>query len=161
MSLSSATLSTQLQAITGTDEATVITAWTAAWAAYFAGAVAGAGDDAVPFTVISGHITNARNAMAAAMVGISTADQGPSKVQAGIIAWWDTMVATPTAYFEDAVSISKPAGLTSIASNLEPILETNQLTSATSAAACDAISASLHSDNAGGAANYTGARTIA
>jgi hypothetical protein len=157
MAFSSATLSTQLQAISGSTEAAARVSWSGAWATYFAGAVAGA----VPFTTNPTHIATARAAMEAAMVGLSVSGQGAAKIQAGIIAWWDALVANAANYFAGASSITKPSGLTSIASNMGPILTSNKNTAASASVACGAIAAQIHADNGGGSANISGAQTIA
>lgn len=155
--MSSATLSTQLQAISGATELAARNSWADKWATYFAGAITSNG---VSFTVNATHINTAKAAMAAAMSGLSVSGQAFAKIQAGIIAWWDTLVASPSNYFAGASSITKPAGLTSIASNLSPICANNKDTSASASVACGAIAASLHSSNGGGSADISGARTI-
>lgn len=149
MAMSSATLSTQLQGISGGTEGAAITAWTAAWAAYFAGALAGSGPG-VSFTTNPTHITTARNAMAAAMSGLTTSGQADDKVQAGIIAWWDALVANPGNFFAGATSITKPVSLTSIAGALPAIFATNVSTAASAVVACGAVATSIHGNNGGG-----------
>lgn len=160
MAFSSATLSTQLQGISGATEGAAITSWTAAWAAYFAGAVAGSGPG-VAFTSDPTAITNARNAMATAMTGLSSSGQGDDKVQAGIEAWWTHIAASPGTYFSGASAIAAPAGLSGIAAALVSIFSTNTAPGVTTAQACDAIAAELHTRNAGGTATIGGSQTIA
>ena len=160
MALSPATLSTQLQGISGATLAAAKSAWSAAWAAYFAGAVAGSGPG-VAFTTNGATIAAARAAMETAMGALATTDQGDDAAQAGIIAWWDYLVANPGACFSGASSITKPSGLTSIAAALPAIFATNTSTAASAAVACAAVAASIHGNNAGGSANIGGAQTIA
>lgn len=159
MTMASATLSTQLQTIEASTEAGTITAWTLAWQAYFIGAVAGSGPG-VAFSSSSIFRSLCRSAMAAQMTGISVSGQSAAKVQAGIIGWWDYLVANPGSAFSGASSITKPAGLTGIAAALPAIFATNQSTLATAAVACGAIAASIHSNNASGSANIGGSQTI-
>jgi hypothetical protein len=149
VSRSAATLSTQLQAISGATEAAARVSWSAAWATYFADAIS----DATSFTTNPTHIATARAAMEAALVGFSVTDQGATKIQAGIIAWWDAIVANPGNFFSGSVTATKPAGLTSIAANMQPILTTNKNNASSAAVACGAIATQIHSDNAGGTTN--------
>ncbi len=149
--MSSATLSAQLQAISGGTEGAAIAAWTAAWAAYFAGAVAGSGPG-VAFTTDPTAITNARNAMAAHMTGLASDGLADDRVQAGIVGWWDHLVANPGTYFAGATSISKPSELTDIAAALPAIFASNTSGSLSASAACDAIASAIHSRNDGGSA---------
>lgn len=160
MALSSATLSTQLQGISGATLAAAKAAWSAAWATYFAGAVAGSGPG-VAFTNNSATIAAARAAMEAAMGALATSGQADDAVQAGVVAWWDYLVANPGACFAGASSVTKPSNLTSIAAALPSIFSTNTSTAASSSVACDAVAASIHGNNAGGSANISGSQTIA
>lgn len=152
MTLSAATLGGELEDISGASEAAAITAWTAAWATYFAGAVAGS----QAFTGDAGQIATARSLMGDAMSGLSVSGQADDKVQAGIIAWWDRLVAAPGSYFSGATSITKPANLTSIAAALPAIFADNKDGALSSAAACSAIATSIHGNNAGGSSDLGG-----
>ncbi len=160
MALSSATLSTQLQAISGATEAAAITAWSEAWATYFAGAVAGSGPG-VAFTTTPVTIAAARAAMEAAMVGLATSGQGDNEVQDGITAWWTYLSANPAACFAGASAVAAPGGLSGIAAAVAALFATNSAPGVTAATACDAIAAALHTANAGGTATISGAQTIA
>lgn len=159
MTMLSATLSTQMQALNGSTEAATITAWTLAWQTYFIGAVAGSGPG-VNFSSSSIFRGLCRSAMAAQMTGLSVSGQSAAKIQAGIIGWWDHLVANPGSAFSGASSITKPAGLTGIAAALPAIFATNQSTLATKIVACNAIAASIHGNNASGSANIGGSQTI-
>lgn len=95
------------------------------------------------------------------MTGLSTAGQGDDKVQAGIIGWWDYLVANPGSCFTGATAIAKPGGLTGIASALPAIFDDNKNNARSAAVSCGAIATSIHSNNAGGTATIGGiARTI-
>lgn len=153
-----ATLSTQLQSISGTDEASTITAWTAMWATYFAAALAGSGPG-VLFTANASPINTAKAAMAAAMSGMCASGAAAAKIQAGIIAWWGALAASPGSYFTGASSITAPAGLTGIAAGLPALFDLNKLET-TKAPACDRIATFFHDQNAGGSADISGAKTI-
>lgn len=163
MSLVSATLATQLAGISGTTEAAAITAWTNAWQAYFIGAQCPSPN--FPFTAYfaTSSIVRGlcRNAMAAQMVGLSSPGLGASKIQAGIIGWWDYMVANPSSTWPTSTAIAKPAGLTTIEADLAPILAANQADELSAADACAAIAASFHGNQTGGTATIGGTpRTI-
>ena len=147
MALTSATLGAQLQAISGSTEGAAITAWSGAWATYFAGAVANKGGG-VSFTTNPTTIAAARAAMESAMTGLSTSLEADDKVQTGIIAWWDYLEANPGACFADAIIIDKP-DLTGIAAALVPIFADNQDNTHSAAVSCAAIAASLHGTAAG------------
>ncbi len=158
MARSSASLSTSLQSISATTEAETITAWGHAMADYFAGAVAGSAPG-VAFTTNPTHITTAKAAVAAAMSGMCTSGQAATKVQAGIVAWWAALAASPSNYFTGAASVTAPTGITSIAANLPAAFEDNKL-ELTKAAACNRLATLFHDAQAGGSANISGAQTI-
>lgn len=159
MAFSTSTLSAQLQGISASTEAATITTWGSMWATYFAGAVAGSGPG-VAFTTDAGYIATAKAAMALAMAGMCASGAAATKVQAGIVAWWDTLVASPGSYFTGASSITKPSGLTSIASDLPAQFTLNEAET-TKAAACDRLATFFAGKNAGGSANISGSQTIA
>jgi len=159
MSLSSATLSSQLQSISASNESAAITAWTSAWSAYFAGAIAGSGPG-VAFTSDPTAIANAKADMATALAGISSSGLADDKVQAGIIAWWDRLVAHPGDYFAGASAVSKPSGLTGIAASLASIFITNRDSALSALAACNSISSAIHTANSGGTATIGTSKAI-
>jgi hypothetical protein len=74
-------------------------------------------------------------------------------VQAGIIAWWDYLVAHPAACFTGASSVTKPAGLTGIAAALVSVFASNTSGALSASAACGAVATSLHGNNANGSTN--------
>lgn len=152
MTMTASALSTQLQTISGATEEAAIAAWAVAWAAYFAGAVAGSGPG-VAFTTNPTNIASARAAMAAQMTGLSATGAGAGKIQAGIIGWWDYLVAHPATFFSGAASITKPANLTSIAAALPTVFDNNKATSASAAVACLAVATSIHGNNTGGSSD--------
>lgn len=156
MSLSTATLSTQLQGISALTEIAARNAWADAWAAYFAGAIT---DNGVTFTGNGGDVATAKAAMSGAMAGLST--DGPAAIQAGISAWWSHLAGAPGTYFAGATSIAAPSNLTTIASAMEADVFVANRLEATKAAAMDRLAGFLHTKNAGGSALISGVgRTI-
>lgn len=156
MSFNQTELSTRLTAINSADEAATKTAWSAAWRAYFIESGAGA----VPFTGSGIAQTAAQNAMIAAMnlaAGFSV--DAPATVQAGIIGWWDHLVANPATFYLGASSITKPSGLTGIASGMPAVFALNQLET-TRAPASNRMTTYLHTANLGGSANISGSQPI-
>ena len=149
MSLSAGTLSVQLQTMTPTaDESSAIEAFTNAWAMYFAAADAGG----VPYDAGP----TPASAMAAAMIGLSTAGQAAAKIQAGVVAWWGALSASPGTYFEDATSITAPASLANIASALSGVFAANLAGNLSLADASTAVANALHTNNLGGASDLGG-----
>jgi len=108
MAMAKATLATQLQNMTPTDqEATAITNLVNAYGTFATAAAAGA---AVP---TAGNITAGKTAMQAALVGMSASGAGAGKIAAGIIAFWAAAVVPP---WSPAVSGTPPpnAGLAAL-----------------------------------------------
>ncbi len=149
MTMAAATLSTQLQGISGATEAAAITSWVTAWETYFSASVSNVTNPFIPNA-------GARAAMAAALVGFSTSGNGAAKVQAGIIAWWGAMSAAPGTYYSGVSFVSAPGGLTSIAADLGPIFTSNKNGSLSASAACGAIATAIHARNLGGSTNAGG-----
>lgn len=146
MTMAAATLSNQLQAISGADEAAAITSWVLAWQTYFAASVSNGSNPFIPNV-------GARNAMAAALAGFSVSGQGPTKVQAGIVAWWGALSASPGTYYSGVSSVTPPSGITNIAANLPAIFTSNKNGALSSSAACGTVAASIHTSNSGGSTN--------
>jgi hypothetical protein len=148
MTMAAATLGTALQGIGGSTDSGACDDWATAWATYFADAVSSTGDT---FTTNTTYIAAAKSAMAAAMSGLSAAGAGAAKVQAGVIAWWDYLVANPTGSFTGSpASVTKPTTLTSIAAALPSVFASNQSGSVSAAVGCLAVATSIHGNNAGG-----------
>ena len=124
-------------------EATAITNFTNAWGAYFAGAsVSG-----VPV----GSLAAAKSAMQSALAGMSVANAGPAKIQAGITAFWGVIVANGPALWVLAPSVitivAPPSTLSGIASALTSIFATNAADpTKTIAQATNAIATVLHAN---------------
>lgn len=148
--MSAAVLSTQLQAIAdGVSESAAIDAWVEAWFEYFKTCDQDIGSG-IEYNVFQDHPEIHAN-MAAAMTGLSVSGQAAAKIQAGIIAWWDTIDADPGNYLHPSTgAITPPPGLTDIASDLSSIFAANTSGALSKSAACDAIADSLHANNYSG-----------
>lgn len=145
MAMSAATLSTQLQALTPTLlEATAITRLVTAWKTYFAASLAGA----VAYVPNAAH----DSAMASALVGMSAPGAGAAKIQAGIVAWWGSVVATGPATYPSATAVVAPVLITGIAALLTPVFASNTAGALSLVASCNAVATVLHTNNLGGIA---------
>lgn len=153
MTMSSATLSTQLQAMSlYSDEASAITAWADAFATYFLDAVTAL--HMIP--VIAAAVTGtAKPAMAAAMTGLST--DGAAAIVAGITAFWVPINTTPATFFAGCVvPSSPPAGLATLEAALNAVFASNISGELSKADCMDAIAGVIHSGNAGGTVTVFG-----
>lgn len=146
MAMSTSTLATQLQSLTPTtaNETTVIAAFVAAWVAYFSASAAGA----VAYVHSAAHDA----AMKAAMTGLSAPNGGAIAIQAGIVAWWGSVVSTFAATYPSATAVAPPPTISTIAASLAPVLVANTAGSSSLAASCTAIAGVIHPLNLGGIA---------
>lgn len=145
MAMSQSMLSTQLQnMVPVNNEPAAITNFVNAWKTYFAASAAGAAS----YVSSPAHAS----AMSAAMVGMSAPGAGAAKIQAGIIAWWASVVATGPATYPGSTVVVAPTLITGIAALLTPVFASNTSGSLSLAAACNAIAAVLHVNNLGGTA---------
>lgn len=149
VALSSATLSSALQALTPTaSEATARTRLTDAWEDYFLGAtVSGA-------ALVGATISPGLSAFAAALVGMSSPGAGPAAIAAACSAFWAAQLALATTMWVTAPivlvpPIVPPAGLTTFAAALSATFAANQAGQLGLADACDALAATLHSATLG------------
>lgn len=129
-------------------EAQAVAAWSGAWSAYFADAET----NGIP--IVPAALPAAEAAMAAALVGMSV--DGADKIQAGIQAWWNTMVAAPASFWVGCILIAPPPGLPGISAALQAAFDANISGQVTKDAAYDAIAGVLHPANLGGAATFPG-----
>jgi len=124
-------------------EATAIANLSDAWATYFAGAsVMGA-----PV----GSLAAAKSAMQGALVGMSVANAGPAKIQAGITAFWGVIVASgPTLWVippNTITLVAPPPTLGAIAAALTGVFASNAADpTKTLAQATNAIATVLHTN---------------
>ena len=154
MALLADTLATELKAMALFDnEADAIDAWAEAFSTYFedaASAVLGASP------ILAAAIPPAETLMKAGMTGLSTA--GPAAIQAGIVAFWGSLVANVsnpvTQAWATVTLIVPPVLLTGIAAALTTLFATNTAGSVAKDAAFDAIAASIHTNNQGGLATW-------
>lgn len=143
--MTQAALSTQLQSmVPSMVEADAITAFANAWGSYFNSSLCGA----IPYTGDPGNV--AKNAMKAAMVGLSVTGQALTKIQAGIVSYWAAIAAAPATFYATIVVVVPPPGITGIAAALAPVCLANTTGSLSLAASADAIATVLHSANLGG-----------
>jgi len=144
MALVSSVLASGLLAMVPTPvEATAITNFTNAWATYFAGAsVTG-----VPV----GSLAAAKSAMQGALVGMSLANAGAAKIQAGITAFWGVIVTSgPTLWVltpSVITVVTPPPTLGGIAAALTAVFASNAADpTKTLAQATNAIAIVLHNN---------------
>lgn len=130
-------------------EAQAVAAWSGTWSAYFADAET----NGIP--IVPAALPAAEAAMAAALVGMSI--DGADKIQAGIQAWWNTMVAAPALFWVGCILIAPPSGLSGISAALQISFDANISGQVTKEAAYDAIAGVLHPANLGGTATFPGA----
>jgi hypothetical protein len=135
------------------DEESARDGWADAYATYFSGATS----NGVPV----GSVTAARNAMDAALVGLSTT--GAVAIQAGITAFWGALVASPAVVFAGATVITPPAGLSNISADIllaAPlnVTQSNDATTALGFIASGGLGGNvgLHTLSLGGTATFPG-----
>lgn len=151
MSMLQATLKSELVAmVLYGEEAPAVAAWAAAWSAYFADAET----NSIPINPAA--LPAAEAAMAAALLGMSASGAGAGKIQAGIQAWWNAMVAAPATFWAGCTVIAPPPGLSGIAAALQSAFDSNTSGGVTEDAAYDVIAGIFHSANLGGQATFPG-----
>lgn len=146
MALVSSVLASGLLSMTPTvSEATAIANFANAWTSYFQGAsVAG-----TPAT--AGTLNGAKSALQSALVGMSATGAGPAKIQAGIIAFWNTVVASATSIWiippNTITLVTAPPTLGGLAAALTSVFASNAADpTKTLAQATNAIASVLHSN---------------
>lgn len=148
MSLSSTTLATALKSLALYDnEVAAATAWATAWNTYFLEAEAGLAGN-----IDSDGLVNCIAAMTSALSGMSSPGQGASKIQQGIIAYWNAIIfaiAWPT-----CIGITVPPSLSSLSTTLQPVFNANTAPGITKDQAMDNIAGALHTANLGGTALF-------
>jgi hypothetical protein len=138
MAMTQATLSTQLQNMTPTGaEATAITNLVNAYGTY----AAGAASNGVPIQAAGVNLGKA--AMQAALVGMSGANQGITKIPASIVQFWIAVAGGLATSFAGAIAIVPPpnAGLAAL---LAATFPANVSGNKTLVQACNAIAADMH-----------------
>lgn len=147
MAMSASTLATQLQNLTPTSvEATANQRFADAWAIYFAASAA----NGVPYSTNAAH----KSAMISAMAGSSAPNAGATKIQAGIVAWWASVLSTFAVTYSGAIALVVPPLTTGIAALLTPVLASNTAGSLSLSAACTQVANVLHTNNLGGTATF-------
>lgn len=150
MALTSATLSSALQAMTPTSsEATARQRFADAWEDYFLGATV----NGAP--LVGSSISGGLSALAAALVGMSATGAGPSALAAGVNAFWTAQLGLATSMWITAPvvlvpPIVPPAGLAGLSAALTSTFTSNRAGGLSLAAACDALAATLHAASTGG-----------
>ncbi len=148
MTLLSSKLATELQAMVPVDnENDAINNFATAWENYFYdSSVAG-------ITPLPGVLSASTNAMKAALVGMSTS--GSTAVQSGIIAFWNTIIASiATIWVTVPVIISgtPPPSLSGISSALDAVFASNTSSELSLEDSTLAIANALHPLQLGGIA---------
>lgn len=147
MAMAAATLSTQIRSMTPTTlEATGIQHFADAWSAYFADSAA----NGVSYTANAAH----KLAMISAMAGASAPSAGAAKIQAGVVAWWGSVVSTFAATYSGSIALAPPPLITGIAALLTPVLAANTADGLSLNSCCDAVANVLHANNLGGIATF-------
>lgn len=147
MAMSAAALSTGLQNLTPTNtEGIAITRFVNAWGAYFGSSAA----NGVPYAFNGAHAS----AMASALSGMSAPGAGAAKIQAGIVAWWASVLSTFAVTYAGSIALVVPPTLTAIAAGLAPVLASNTSGALSLAASCDAVANVIHTNNLGGTATF-------
>ena len=147
MALSEATLATELKALPlFNTEATAIQAWANAFSTYFGDAASNG------VTIAPAAIPAAKAAMIAQLSGMSGADQGATKIGAGIVAFWGGLV--PATAWPTTTVIIPPALLAGLISLLQAVFDANAAGAVSKETAMDNIAAVLHTNNQGGTATW-------
>ena len=85
------------------------------------------------YTVISTfsptNMTSLEAIMSAALVGMTADDAFAGKLSAGINAWWDELVGSPSTYFAGATAVAKPSGITlsGLEDSIDDAIDANNL----------------------------------
>jgi hypothetical protein len=149
VSLSSALLSSALQALTPTTSESVARArLTDAWEDYFLGAtVSGA-------ALVGASIGPGLSAFSAALVGMSSPSAGSAAIASACSAFWTAQLGLATGMWITAPivlvpPIVPPAGLATLPAALAATFAANLAGQLGLAAACDALAATLHAATIG------------
>jgi hypothetical protein len=134
------------------NESEGIDAFAEAWKTYFTDA----SSNGIP--VLAAALTPAKSAMTAAMTGYKTA--GATAIQAGIVAWWGSLVAVPASAFTAAILLVPPPAISGIGAALVSVFAANVSGGLGKDAARTAIAAALHGNNLGGMATFPGVPPI-
>lgn len=94
------------------QEAAAINAFVTAWETYFSTAMAG------PVPAIPGSLAGALATMRGALSGVSQGDQGATKIQTAITAFWGTVAGAAGSIWPPAISATPPPGLGGIGAAL-------------------------------------------
>lgn len=139
------TLATELKKIANTSsEATAIAGWANAFDLYMATASATIAGSPVPLVPSPTY----KAKMSAAMVGMSSGSAAAGKIAAGINAYWQEIKDTNAVAFPSSTLVTKPAGLTGLAGDLQAQFNLNR--ALTAATGFNAISFIIHDACAGG-----------
>jgi hypothetical protein len=153
MALVQSTLASGLEALEPTDdEAIAVQRIADAFDDYFAGASVN-GSPAVPAA-----LAPCKAAMVAAMTGLSTTGGAAAAIQAGILAYWTTLLPLASAVWPATVGpvippAVPPAGLAGIAAALAPVFTANTSGGLSLVASAAAVAAALHPLQLGGLVN--------
>ena len=131
------------------EESNAINNLAGAWEKYFELATV------TGVSIVPGSLASALSAMKAVLVGISVDGAGAAKFQAGIQAFWTTVVASsPTIWITapPLISATPPPSLGTIAAALQPVFDSNKTGKLALPAAANAIAAVLHPIQLGGLA---------
>jgi len=151
MTMSQSTLKDELAAmVLYESETDAIDAWTAAWSGYFSDAET----NGIP--VSPAALPTAEAAMKTGLAGMSVSGQGAQKIQDGITAWWNVIVAAPAVFFAGSIAVAPPPGLSGIASALQSVFDSNREGEVTKDQAYTAVAGVLHPANLGGTATFPG-----
>jgi len=126
--------------------------WSTAWENYFNESTV------LGISVTPNSLVGAITSMKAAMVGINSAPNGCAILQAGIVAFWNTVIASaPTIWVTTPLIMiaMPPPNLTTIATTLEPIFAANISNNLDIESATAAVAEALHSLQLGGIATMT------
>lgn len=149
MALTQSTLASELENLTPTgSEATAISRLVSAYSTYFDGATV-SGQTLVPGSTAAGEA-----AMSTALVGISGANQGATKLAAGISAFWTAQLGLATTMWITAPivlvpPIVPPAGLASLTADLAAVFASNIAAGLSLADCAAAVAAVIHSASSG------------
>lgn len=120
------------------NEPAACQAWANAYGTYAADATA----NGVPLS--GAAITLAKAAMQSALVGMSAPSAFAVKLQAGVVAFWASVVSGLAASFTGAIAIVPPTGITVIAVNAPAVFAANTAPGVTKTQALTNIGNPLH-----------------
>lgn len=133
------------------DEIQTIQAWTGAWMKYISQAQGGG----IPANYKA--LAAPRKAMESALVGMSVPNAGPGKIQAGIVAFWSSMVSATSAVFSGTIPpLTPPPGIGGIGSAIQSVANTNTAGNLTKYQAYLNLANAIHPQNLGGLVTMPG-----